>query len=178
MAPLGVIGSAAPIILAAALGAEEFAWLDGLRRQHFPAERNQLSAHLTLFHALPPSIADELDRRLVALTRGAPPAARASGLVSLGRGVAVRIASPDLDRIRRELAEAFADCLTPQDANGFRAHVTIQNKVSAEQARALLAALEPGFRPQPIRITGLASYWYRDGPWELRALHRFRGRPG
>jgi hypothetical protein len=43
----------APIIISALLGPEDFGWLNDLRRAHFPPERNQLDAHLTLFHHLP-----------------------------------------------------------------------------------------------------------------------------
>jgi hypothetical protein len=38
------------LIITAELDAVYFARLDGLRREHFPAERNLLSAHLTMFH--------------------------------------------------------------------------------------------------------------------------------
>lgn len=47
-------------ILTAELDAESFAWLDGLRRKHFPPERNLLSAHLTMFHRLSPEHVDHL----------------------------------------------------------------------------------------------------------------------
>ena len=62
----------APLIVSALLDPDSFAWLDGLRRAHFPAERNLLDAHLTLFHALPPSLEPELRRRPSSLTRGRP----------------------------------------------------------------------------------------------------------
>lgn len=39
-------------ILTAELDADSFDWLDRLRRDHFPPERNLLRAHLTLFHRL------------------------------------------------------------------------------------------------------------------------------
>ena len=100
----------APLIVSALLDPDSFAWLDGLRRAHFPAERNFLDAHLTLFHALPPSLEPELKRRLSSLTRGRPLAAEASGFVNMGRGVAVRIVSPQLDALREELAYAFSAC--------------------------------------------------------------------
>ncbi len=61
----------APIIVAAEFGGTDFTWLDGLRRAHFPPERNQIAAHLTLFHHLPPSLLAELDTRLNAATRHA-----------------------------------------------------------------------------------------------------------
>lgn len=167
--------SLAPIIVTATLGSADFAWLNGLRQRHFPPERNLLAAHLTLFHALPPSVLPELSRRLRAISSGTAPAARASGLLNLGRGVAIRIGSDGLNAIRRDLAEAFAGSLTPQDANGFRAHVTIQNKVNPADARALLSELEATFVPRAIVIRGLASFRYRGGPWELIEEHRFRG---
>jgi 2'-5' RNA ligase len=164
----------APIIVSALFRACDFTWFNDLRQAHYPAERNQIDAHLTLFHHLPPSIAPELKRRLGDLTRGSPPPAVADGLLNLGRGVAMRIRSPALEDIREELADALADLLTPQDAAGWRPHVTIQNKVAPAEARALLAALSSDFKPRPVRIVGLAAWWYRGGPWELLSRHSFR----
>lgn len=164
----------APIIVSATLDPESFSWLDGLRRAHFPAERNQLDAHLTLFHALPPSLEPELKGRLSSMTRGRPLAAEASGLASLGRGVAVRIVSPQLGALREELAEAFHGMLTPQDAAGWRPHVTIQNKVSTAEARDLLKLLSATFRPRRVEVVGLSAWRYRGGPWERLAQYAFR----
>jgi hypothetical protein len=164
----------APIVVTALLGAEDQAWFDGLRRRYFPPERNQLPAHLTLFHHLPPGILDELKHRLAGATRGQrAPEARVSGLMSLGQGVAYRIESPDLDGIRALFAEAFAGLLTPQDRAGWRPHVTVQNKVEPAQAKALLAELRADFRLRAVRISGLASWWYRGGPWEPISRHMF-----
>jgi 2'-5' RNA ligase len=92
----------------------------------------------------------------------------------LGRGVAVRILSPQLGALREELAEAFHGMLTPQDAAGWRPHVTIQNKVSAAEARDLLALLSATFRPRRVEVLGLAAWWYRGGPWEPLAQYAFR----
>lgn len=165
---------AAPIIVSAEFGPDDFAWLDGLRRAHFPRERNHLDAHLTLFHHLPPSIAFELKRRLADLTRTAPPVAVAAGLINLGRGVAIKVTSAELRAAREDLADSFEGLLTAQDAAGWRPHVTIQNKVPQAEAKALYDALDAGFRPRPLRITALAAWWYRGGPWELLSRHAFR----
>lgn len=166
--------SPAPIIVTATIGAEDFAWADGLRRAHFPPDRNQLSAHLTLFHHLPPSLLGELKRLLSAEVRTVvQPAARVARLSSLGRGVALTIDSPGLVAIRARLAEALEGVLTPQDRAGWRPHITIQNKVSPTEARALLQALQKDFAPRPIAITGLAAHWYRGGPWEPIAAYSF-----
>ena len=164
----------APVIVSALFGAEDFAWLEGLRRAHFPPERNVLPAHLTLFHHLPPSIEPELRRRLGDATRSDRPRAMASGLLNLGRGVAIRIETPSLQALRADLAEAFTGLLTPQDSAGWRPHVTIQNKVRPAEARALLSELGESFRPRAVEIHGLAAWWYRDGPWELISRHAFR----
>jgi hypothetical protein len=167
-------GAAAPVIVTALFGQTDFAWLDGLRRAHFPPDRNQVPAHLTLFHHLPPAILPELRRRLNAETRGQPaPAARLAGVISLGRGTALRIESPDLSALRERLADAFTGMLTPQDQAGWRPHVTIQNKVEPHLAKRLRAEMEATLRPRPLVITGLACWAYRGGPWESLSRHMF-----
>ena len=93
--------------------------------------------------------------------------------MSLGRGVAIRIESPELAAIRAELAEAFAGLLTPQDQAGWRAHVTIQNKVTPAEAKETLAEVARDFIASPVRVAGLAAWWYRGGPWELLSRHKF-----
>lgn len=164
----------APIIVTALFGAADQAWFDAQRRAHFPPERNHLAAHLTMFHHLPPSCAAELRQRLATETRGVrAPAARVAGVFSLGRGVAYRIDSDGLAAIRARLAEAFTGLLTPQDSAGWRAHVTVQNKVEPATAKALLAELSRGFAVRPVAIAGLAAWWYRGGPWEPLSRHMF-----
>lgn len=166
----------APIIVSALFGDEDFAYLDGLRQAHFPPERNQLSAHLTLFHHLPPSAEREVRTRLAEEARAAPPPAELSGVMNLGRGVALRVKSVELEAVRHRLASGLAGLLTPQDAGGWRPHVTIQNKAAPDAVRELLADMAASFRPRLLKIAGLAAYHYRGGPWELISQHPFRGR--
>jgi hypothetical protein len=165
----------APIIVTALFAPADFVWLDGLRQAHFPSERNQLSAHLTLFHHLPPSAAPELDRRLRQAAADRAPAATITGPMSLGRGTALRVASDGLAAIRGNLAEAFHGLLTPQDAGGWRPHVTVQNKVEPSAARALAAELAVLRWPRLLGIVGFGAWWYRGGPWEPIREYRFRG---
>ena len=170
----GALG-ARPLILAAELGAEDFAWLEGLRRRHYPAERNRVPAHLTIFHALPPSAESEIRSRLAALAARPAPAAWVDGVMDFGGGVAFRVVSPELDAIRGELAEDLHGLLGAQDAGGWRPHVTIQNKVAPKIARELKSLLEQGFSRRPLRIRGLGLYYYRDRSWEPAAIYPFRG---
>jgi hypothetical protein len=153
------------------IGRDDQAWLDAQRRAYFPAERNLLAAHLTMFHHLPPSLAGEVRQRLGELAREGAPAARIAGAISLGRGVAYLIDSPALEDRRAWLADCWADVLTPQDRAPWRPHVTIQNKVEPAQARALLDRLKRDFRPRPLAIAGFASWYYRGGPWEKLSRH-------
>lgn len=164
----------APIILTATMGAADFAWANALRRRHFPPERNFLDAHITLFHHLPPSILPELRQRMRALCDGPSPPAMLTAVIALGRGVAFRVDSPALAAMRAELAAAFAGMLTPQDRAPPRLHVTVQNKASVEQARALHRHLSTDFQPRPLAIAGLAAWHYRGGPWEAAGEVRFR----
>ena len=151
--------------------------LDGLRRRYFPAERNVLAAHLTLFHALPGERSAEVGREVRRLCgeRG-PLKLRASGLISLGKGVAVRVEGAGLKGVRRELAERFEGVLTAQDRGGFRPHVTIQNKVAPERARGLLAELRDGWESFEVGGEGLEVWRYDGGPWEAVARYAFAGR--
>ncbi|HVJ00892.1 MAG TPA: 2'-5' RNA ligase family protein [Sphingomonas sp.] len=165
---------AAPLVVTALLGRQDQAWFNALRREHYPPERNLVDAHLTLFHQLPPSAADELKHRLAQETRGVrAPRAKVTGLMSLDGGVAYRIESPELVTIREGLLDAFAGLITAQDAGRWRPHVTIQNKVRPVLAKAVLAALSRDFVPREVEIAGLASWVYRGGPWEAHSRHMF-----
>lgn len=165
-----------PLIVTAELGGEDQRWLDALRQKHFPVERNHLRAHLTIFHALPPSAESEVRHRLAELAKDPPPRAVITGLMNLGGGVAYRVASDDLDRIRAELSMGFHGLLNAQDGGGWRPHVTIQNKVAPKVARELLQSLESRFEQRPIAISGLGLHRYLGGPWEKLAIYAFRGR--
>jgi hypothetical protein len=165
---------AGALIVTAEIGHGDFSWLEGLRRAHFPAERNQLPAHLTIFHALPPSAETELRGRISRIVRRSPPAAHVAGLMDLGGGVAFRIVSPELDRIRSELADGLHGLLSAQDSGGWRPHVTIQNKVAPKIARALRDSLEQQFRQRPLSVSGIGLHRYRGGPWERLAIYPFR----
>lgn len=166
---------AGPLILLASLGPADFARLDALRRRHYPADRNRVPAHLTIFRSLPPSAEDEVRRVLVRTGSFPPPKATEEGLMDLGGGVAIRIRSDGLDRLREELSEHFHGLLSAQDRGGWIAHVTIQNKVEPAVARALLRSLEKDFRPRPLQIAGLELVRYLEGEWERLADYRFRG---
>lgn len=168
-------GGLPPLIVTLAFDDPSFAILDGLRRRHFPPERNLIPAHLTLFHHLPggeqAAIADALQ---AACAVREPIALTVTGPRSLGRGVALVLDSAPLVVLRRDLAETWRPWLTPQDRQGFRPHVTVQNKVAPAEARRLLDDLSAGFTPFTVEATGLHLWRYLGGPWEHQAAFAFR----
>ncbi|MBW1279601.1 2'-5' RNA ligase family protein, partial [Escherichia coli] len=72
-----------------------------------------------------------------------------------------------------ELARSFAAVLTAQDRQGWRPHVTVQNKVTPETARALHADLAFGFTPFRFTAPGLLLWRYLGGPWAQRTSFVF-----
>ena len=157
-----------PLIVTAALDEGAFAWFEDLRQSHFPRHRNKVPAHLTLFHALP----GENEREVVQTLKAAclsrrPLPVNVVGPWSLGRGVAYRLASPELESLRRELAEAFSPWLTRQDQASYRPHITVQNKAEPAEARELLEHLQLEFEPFEIFAEGLLLWRYLGGPWAL-----------
>ena len=166
---------AGALIVTAELAPPDFAWLDKMRRHHFPPERNQLPAHLTMFHAVPPSAEEELRQILRTMAGRPPPRAWIAGVMNLGSGVALRVASNELDAMRTDIADRLHGLLTAQDSSGWSAHVTIQNKVAPKEARALIRVLAGAHDRRPVQISGLGLHRYLGGPWEALRTFPFRG---
>lgn len=166
-----------PFILTAALPEHIHNWADGLRRAHFPPERNHLLAHVTMFHSFAPSLMDELKSYLPSLaSEFAPPSARVCGLMDLGKGTAIRLESEPLLALRAMIADHFHGNLTDQDLHEPRPHITIQNKVSKSEARALQATLGPVIEPREFHFPALELHLYQGGPWQLVKRMAFRGK--
>ena len=139
---------------------------DALRRAHFPPARNYLSAHLTLFHHLPADQLPTIRHHVAAMATAAKvPECTVSGVRFLGNGVAFDIESQDLLDMRAQCAAQWADWLTPQDRQKFRPHITVQNKVPAETAKALFTILSQDFKPWLLSLTRLQLWHYDSGPW-------------
>ena len=165
----------APLLVTAELPRDVFAWAEGLRRQHFPPERNKVRAHVTLFHALPPSVEPEVRRMLAELAAEPPPPARITGLMPLGGGTAFHIVSPELDQLHAEMVERLHGVLSLQDRARRKLHVTVQNKVSAAEAKALQAELAQAWMPGAFAFAGLSLHRFVDGLWEDAGTWPFRG---
>ena len=167
-------GEAAPLILTLAFDEDTFARFDGLRRRHFPQALNHIPAHATLFHNLPGGAEAGVRETIALLARTVPPPEVAvTGLRFTGRGVAYVLESEALSAFRARLAKTFDAHLTPQDKQGWRPHVTVQNKVAPETARALHAALADDFAPFHFTAPATRLWRYLGGPWAERAQFPF-----
>jgi hypothetical protein len=156
----------APLILTLALNRPAHKRFDALRRRHFPPERNVLAAHVTAFHALPADRLDQVVGDVRASAPAGPVAVTVTGLRFLGRGVAYELSAPAAEEVRAHLAGRWHPWLTGQDRQRWRPHVTVQNKVAPDVARALLAELSAEVGPHDVVARGWELYRYRGGPWE------------
>lgn len=154
-----------PLILTLQLDEPAFAFLNALRKKHFPKKINYLDAHLTLFHHLPNNTAiPELLEEVAAKQNIMP--LEVTTIIKLGRGVAYKIESEALRLLQEYLKKQWQPWLTPQDRQGFRPHITVQNKVAVEAAKALYEELAANFQPFSAQGTGLSLWEYHGGPWQ------------
>ncbi len=145
---------------------------DQLRQRYFPPERNHIAAHITLFHTLPDT--QRIEQVLADLsTPQSSFTLQVTGVRSLGKGVAYRLAATALQSLHAQLAQAFVDDLTPQDHQRLQPHVVVQNKVTPAAARDLLQQLEQRFTPWTVRAEGLDLWRYLGGPWEHKRTFWF-----
>jgi hypothetical protein len=163
-----------PLILTLKLDHTSFTTFDRLRKQHFPPERNVIPAHITLFHTLPASEEGQLLSALQEVSAQTPILdLHFPGVQFLGGGVAIEVESPGLLSVRKRLASTWAPWLSAQDQAGYRPHITIQNKVSAREARQLYVDLRTSWQPFSGTGEGLLLWAYLGGPWELITTFSF-----
>jgi 2'-5' RNA ligase len=146
---------------------------DRLRAEHFPPERNHLSAHVTLFHAVPGEHLDDVAADLTAAGNRPGFDVEVTGLRLLGRGVAYVLRSAELTDLRAGLASAWEPWLTRQDGQRYAPHVTVQNRVEPAVARALHERLGATFTPWSAGARGIGLWRYLGGPWEPVAQFPF-----
>lgn len=162
----------APIIVTLKLDAQSHDYFTKLRHQYFPQNINYLEAHLSLFHHLPPNetlvqqVLQNFSRRsLINLS--------VISAKNIGNGTAFMIASPELQTVHKSMQQLFQAFLIPQDKQKLWPHITIQNKVSALEARHTTDLLNKDFKPFTIQATGLTEWYYLNGPWEKKTEYLF-----
>ena len=161
-----VSGQARPLVVTLEIDDAAQARFDRERTALFPTGRTAVGAHVTLFHALPSAQEPDVITDLTAAASTHEPfEIEVRELMSLGAGVAYRLHSAELISLHNGLQARWCNALTPQDRQGFRPHVTVQNKVSPEVARRTLAELRERFAPFLITARALRLWRYDGGPW-------------
>ena len=164
-----------PLILTVQLDESSQSFFNEKRKQYFPPERNFLSAHLTLFHHLPDEEAIIIQTIEALCVKEKRVELKVTEPKNIGKGVAYKIESQELILLHKKLRKQWISFLTPQDRQGLWPHITIQNKVSAEEADRTLRNVKKSFKPFTAYATGLTLWRYLNGPWQLYQQYSFVG---
>lgn len=164
-----------PLILTLELNETAQIFFNKKRKEHFPPERNFIEAHLTLFHHLPDN-----EHKIITTIEALCSYQKTIELVvkepvSIGKGVAYKIESKALIALHKKLQKEWMDLLTMQDRQGLWPHITVQNKVTAEQAKQTWQAEKETFVPFTALANGLSAWRYLNGPWQAYRQFSFAG---
>jgi hypothetical protein len=169
-----IAGEGPPLIVTLEADAASQVRFDAARERWFPARRNVVPAHLTLFHQLPGLSEGEAALRLHRIAEGtAPLPFRVATVMSLGGGVAFRLEVPGIEAVRGRILNP--DDRIAQDRGRIRPHVTVQNKVDRTRAAVTLQAVQAGFAPWDGEGRALRLWRYMRGPWEAAGRFELRG---
>ncbi len=164
-----------PLILTVGIEETVQSFFNQKRKEYFPPEKNFIDAHLTLFHHLPDD--DTAIIRTIedlCFEQKAIPLS-ITEIKNIGKGVVYKIESKELIQLHRKLQKKWMDYLTMQDRQGLWPHITIQNKVTAEEVKQTLQQLKEGFIPFDVTATGLTLWRYLNGPWQQYQHFPFGG---
>lgn len=152
-----------PLVVTLLLDEQSQLRFESERLRYFPAGRTQVGAHVTLFHALPASLRDDIEKALADVQEAMP--VSVDDVHSLGRGVAYGLSCQPLEAAHRGWQDRWREHLTSQDAQPLRLHVTVQNRVPADVARSTLTELRGRFEPWTSTGRALELWRYDGGPW-------------
>ncbi|KAL8991354.1 MAG: hypothetical protein Q9169_007889 [Polycauliona sp. 2 TL-2023] len=147
-----------------------------LRTKHFPVKINKLTAHVSLFRALPGSQLPAIEAAIKKLVQHQDPFQISTGepfLMPYGVGLAVHAGAAA--SIYQILKEQWTGFLSKQDQS-FRPHYTIQNKVERSTAQRTVEDIHSGpgrFEGSTGTVTGLSLFLYDRGYWTLKQTYPF-----
>lgn len=150
-------------------------FFNSLRKKYFPPSLNCIDAHLTLFHALP-NENDIVDTVKDLCNHQESFVVEIKEVVSIGKGTAYKTESTELAQLHKSLQNKWQQFLSPQDRQKLWPHITVQNKVTPEEARKVLHELKSSFVPFSAMATGLQLWEYLGGPWKLIENFVFAGK--
>ena len=164
-----------PLILTVQLDEESQLFFTEKRKKYFPPERNFLDAHLTLFHHLPDEEMTIIETIEDNCKQQKTISLNVTEVKSIGKGVAYKVESKEVVALHKRLQKEWLPYLTTQDRQGLWPHVTIQNKVTVEEAKRTLEEEKTNFTPFTTQAKGVILWRYLNGPWQWYRSFPFAG---
>lgn len=156
-----------------------------MRKRYFPKHLNKLSAHLTLFHALPES---RLESDVVPLLESFTSKTAQFPIIAgppfaMNKGIGISVPRQKGGQEARNVHEALLKVwseggfLTSQDARHSGVHYTIMNKVDdPKEVSKALQQVKSEWTETVGTAVGLALWQYDRGYWRSERLFPFEGR--
>ncbi len=164
-----------PLILTVQLDKSSQYFFNEKRKEYFPPERNFLEAHLTLFHHLPDDEDIIIERMETICAQQKIVSLPVTEVKNIGKGVVYKIESKELISLHKRLQKEWLPHLTIQDRQGLWPHITIQNKVTIEEAKRTLEKEKTGFASFIAQAEGFTLWRYLNGPWQWYRSFPFAG---
>jgi len=158
------------LIITLSFDEEQHQFFTTLRNTHYPKHCNHTPAHLTMLHRLPanlPLIEDVLKQ----LTNRPLMQVTVTGITNMGKGVAYMVESIELLTMHKAMQNFFKPYLISKDRRTWHPHITVQNKVTAFKAMQTTEHLLQYFKPFSIMATGISTWYYLNGPWQLKQFY-------
>jgi hypothetical protein len=161
------------LILTLKLDQSAESYFQNLRIQHYPPSRNQIPAHISLFHYLPGEDESQIEKDLKSVCQRDQFSLQILPPKLMGAGVMFPVKSPELEAMHATLKHKWQRWLKPQDLQGYRPHIVVQNKVSREIAQTTLINLNFDHPFSAVIAEGLLLWEYQNGPWCLKNTYQF-----
>ena len=161
------------LLLTLGLDSASQAYFQNLREQYYPRNLNVIPAHVSLFHNLPGSEIDTISHDIEAILPRVPFGMQVSRLHFMGKGSLFYLESAQLNSLHRDLSSRWQQWLIPQDKQGYKPHVVVQNKTDPQQAKADYQTLSDQFKPFKVTAQSLLLWEYLGGPWRLERTFTF-----
>ncbi|KAL8957733.1 MAG: hypothetical protein Q9183_005980, partial [Haloplaca sp. 2 TL-2023] len=145
-----------------------------LRTKYFPPQLNKLSAHITLFRALPGSQLSRIEKDIHEIAQQHHPFFISTGKPhKFVEGVSLDVRAVPAQEIYHALKARWTTFLSKQD-HIFRPHYTIQNKVpEKEVVEKTMDEIQGSFTGSRGTADGLTLHRYEKGYWLLKELYLF-----
>ncbi|KAH9908444.1 hypothetical protein F4778DRAFT_717258 [Xylariomycetidae sp. FL2044] len=152
--------------------------ISNLRRKYFPPKLLKVSAHISLFRALPGSMLSTFKQDIDSVASRTPPfTIRADKPFRMSRGIGLAVEGLEtVEKIFQELQGKWHNVLSQQDRAKFLGHYTLMNKVNDQGVISRsLEELAVDFPGSSGKALGLSLWRYDRGWWRHDQDFAFAG---